>query len=94
MRKISNKSLVFVADKLNTPNDEINSKKFIKLLDKNSSHIIPDSLHMSFLQPCKDNLPKGDPELDELCAKNEQKREIQTKTFLKTLERMQEIQIL
>ncbi len=70
---------MFVADKLFTPFDEINSKEFVKILGTATAEIVPDSIHMTFLQPCSAGIPKDDAELKELCANNESKVSIQNK---------------
>lgn len=85
LKKIRDRSYVFIADKLFTPFDEIYSKDFSLLMGKDHSEIVPDSVHMSFLQSCKSNFPKDDPELRELCANNDLKISIQDWTATKTV---------
>lgn len=75
---------IFVADKLFTPFDEINSKELVKILGPSVAEVVPDSIHMTFLQPCSAGVPKDDPELRELCANNEVKVGIQNNVAEKT----------
>lgn len=86
LKRIAKKAYVFAAEKLFSPFDEIYSKNFIQLLGPESFEIIPQSVHMSFLQGCKPALPNNDPELRELCANNDLKIKIQDTTAKKTLE--------
>lgn len=76
--------LVFVADKLTAPQDEIYSKQFLKLFP-NASLVVPGSLHMTFIAACKPKFPKDDPELRELCAENDKKLALQTESAELTL---------
>jgi predicted dienelactone hydrolase len=83
--KLNAKAIVFVADRLNAPQDEIYSKEFVKLLPSGAVEVVPNSIHMSFISACKQDFPKDDPELRELCADNEQKLKIQTDIAAKSL---------
>jgi len=78
LKKLKAKNLVFVADKLLAPQGEIFSKDFLTLLPKEEVRVLPGSYHMTFLQPCKAKLPKGDPEIDELCVDNIHRPDMQT----------------
>lgn len=79
LNDVRDKVHLFVADRLSTPFDEIHSKDFLKILGTSAAEIVPDSIHMTFLQPCSAGVPKDDPELKELCANNESKASIQNK---------------
>lgn len=77
-KKIKN-TLVWIAPKLASPQDEIFSKDFLKLLGSGQAEVIPDSDHMTFLQACKPGLPiEEDAELKELCHDTEKKLRLQT----------------
>ncbi len=74
---LKGRAQLFLAGKLFTPHDEIYSKEFAKLLP---ATLIPEAVHMSFLQACRAGYPKDDPEMRELCADNDQKIAIQAST--------------
>ncbi len=89
-KKMTAKSLVLAAEKLNTPQDEIYSKDFLKLLPS-QTEVVPNSFHMTFLSACKPDFPADDPELKELCVGNEQKLRIPKDVSAKTLAHFQSI---
>ncbi len=79
--------LVFIADKLSVPEDEIFSKDLLSLLGPGQAEVLPDSVHMTFLAPCKPGLEfSRDIELKELCANSRLKLQIQKSVALKTVE--------
>lgn len=90
LTNLKTKSLIFIADKLNAPQDEIHSKEFLKVFPKNTATLVPGSFHMTFLQACNPDFPKDDPELKELCIENDRKLRTQRSVakgslnFLKT----------
>ena len=83
LEKIKDKSYVFIAERLNTPNDEIYSNEFSQVFGPQNSEIVPGSIHMSFIQACVKSYPKDDPELSELCADHDRKLEIQSAVALR-----------
>lgn len=86
LKAISDRALVFVAARLNAPQDEINSKDFLNLLPAASVKLVPNSFHMTFIQACKPKYPKDDPELAELCIENAKKLSIQKKVVAEIFE--------
>ena len=76
--------MIFIAEKLREPQDEIFSKEFIDLLPNKSVEIIPGSVHMTFLSACKPNIPL-EGELKALCSDNNQKLKIQSEVAVKSL---------
>jgi predicted dienelactone hydrolase len=68
LQKISSKIFVFIAEKLATPQDEIYSKEFTNFLPSEVTEIIPGSVHMTFLQPCKDGRWVRDAEMKDICG--------------------------
>lgn len=77
LKNLKTKTLLFIADKLNAPQDEIFSKNFVALLPAKAVEIVPNSYHMTFLQACKPDYPKDDPELREICLGSEEKIKLQ-----------------
>jgi hypothetical protein len=77
LKHLKAKPLLFVADRINAPQDEIYSKYFLQIFNSAEAKFIPKSYHMSFLQSCKPDFPSDDPELRELCVENSQKLLIQ-----------------
>ena len=77
LKKMKSKALLFVAEKLAVPQDEIFSKEFARHLPEKSVEVVPGSVHMTFLQSCKPDFPVDDRELKELCADTESKLRIQ-----------------
>lgn len=77
LKNLKTRALLFIAEKLAVPQDQIFSKDFLKLMKTNHIKVIPNSVHMTFLAPCKRDIPLDDPELKELCADQKSKIEIQ-----------------
>jgi predicted dienelactone hydrolase len=79
-------ALVFIAEKLEVPQDEIFSKDFLKLLKPGQAEVVPGSVHMSFLAPCRANVRSSeDPEVKQLCADTAGKLQIQNEVSKRTL---------
>jgi len=87
--KLRTRAFVFVADKLASPQDEIYSRDFFKLLPAENVELIPNSIHMSFLMACKERLPLEDAELKELCSDRIQKLQVQKAVAEKSLQFLQ-----
>jgi len=85
-KHLSAKPLVFIAERINTPHDEIFSKEFSHFLPTGAHEIVPKSFHMTFLQACKTDFPKDDAELKELCIENDRKLRLQKEVARRTLE--------
>ncbi len=85
LKKLKAKPYLFIADKLNAPQDEIYSKEFLKKFPIESREVVSNSFHMTFLQACNPDFPKDDPELKELCINNNEKLLIQAKVAAKSL---------
>ena len=85
LRKLKAKPLLFIAEKLAVPQDELYSKEFARYLPSISVETVPGSFHMTFMNACKPGLPPDDPELKELCAGNDQKLRIQKEVAEKSL---------
>ncbi|MCX6119829.1 MAG: hypothetical protein NT027_20025, partial [Proteobacteria bacterium] len=86
LKNMKPKTWLFIADKLNAPQDQIHSKDFIGMMPANATQVVPNSYHMTFLQACKPGIPLDDPELKELCLNTEEKIRIQNDVAKKTLE--------
>jgi predicted dienelactone hydrolase len=84
-KRLTVNSLLFIADKLYSPQEEIFSKEFAHYLPEDAVKIVPNSFHMTFLQGCKSDYPKYDPELVEFCAESEQKLRIQKEVAASSL---------
>jgi len=76
---LKTKILIIGVGKQPAPEDQIYSGEFKTLVAKGSFEILPDSIHMTFLQPCKPGVEQEDPELAVLCAENEKKVQMQKK---------------
>ena len=79
------KPYLFLAEKLNAPQDEIHSKEFLSIFPATSVEVVPHAFHMTFLVACKPDFPADDPELKELCINNDEKLKIQREVAQKTL---------
>ena len=84
-KQLRAKALLFIAERINTPHDEIFSKEFSHFLPADMHQVVPRSFHMTFLQACKPGFPKDDPELKELCIENDLKVRLQKEIAHRTL---------
>jgi predicted dienelactone hydrolase len=86
LKNLKTKTLLLIADKLKAPQDEIFSKNFVGFLPAKAVEIVPNSYHMTFLQACKPDYPKDDPELREICLRSEEKIKMQGEIAKRVLE--------
>lgn len=86
LKQMRAKPFVWVADRLMTPQDEIFSKDFLKDLPKGSAEILPQSVHMTFLQACKPGVSSENDELKLICDGDLQKIKHQKEVAQKTLD--------
>ena len=82
---LTTKILVIGADKQPAPEDQIFSREFREMLPRDAFEILPESIHMTFLQPCKPGLSHDDPELKVLCVANDKKATMQYSTARRVL---------
>lgn len=86
LKNLKPKALVFIAEKLEEPQDEIYSKDFLKLLPSGQAEVVKGSVHMTFLQACKEGLPIEDPELKALCSTRDEKLRLQKQVSEKLIQ--------
>ncbi len=90
-KKLTGKPYLLLAEKNHAPQDEIYSKEFLNKLPAGEVEVVPNSFHMTFLQACRPDYPKDDPELKELCIDNDAKLRIQNTVAQKSLAFFQRI---
>lgn len=93
LTKSKEKILVIGADKQPAPEDEIYSKEFKSLLPS-SYEILPGSIHLTFLQPCKKGMESEDEEIKVLCTENSKKIEMQKKAATRTIKFLNNVGVL
>jgi predicted dienelactone hydrolase len=86
LKNLKIKAMLLIADKLNSPQDQIFSKNFLELLPAKAAEIVPNSYHMTFFQACRPDFPKNDPELREICIRSEEKVKAQGEIAKRILE--------
>ena len=90
LQQMGSNALVFIASDQPQSYDQIYTKEFLKLMPNSRVEIVPNSVHMSFLQPCHNNFPNDNLELRELCGSGE-KEKIQSAVAEKTLRHFQAV---
>lgn len=77
LKNLKTRSYLFLAENLNSPQEEIYSKKFLEFFPQTAVEVVPKSFHMTFLQACKPKASQDDPELKEICLNTNEKLKIQ-----------------